>query len=126
MKKSGTVVLAIDDDALALELVDAMLTPLGYEVHTWTGGKGALDAARSRKPDIILLDVMMPEVDGYKTLSILKNDPLTKPIPVVMVTALGFELNKELAERLCANGYITKPIVKETLLKTIGDLVPGN
>jgi CheY-like chemotaxis protein len=124
MKKGK--ILVIDDDEIQLKLVDAMLTPQGYEVHKLRDGKGAVDTARGLKPDIILLDVMMPGVDGYTALNALKNDPLTKPIPVVMVTAIGHELNKKLAEQLGASGYITKPITLKELLKTVGDFLPGN
>ena len=119
-------ILVIDDDEIHLKLVDAMLTPQGYEVHKLKDSKGAVDTARGRKPDIILLDVMMPDVDGYGALNALKNDPLTKSIPVVMVTSVGHELNKKLAEQLGASGYITKPIKLKELLKTIEDFLPGN
>ena len=71
------------------------------------------------KPDIILLDVMMPNVDGYTACSTIKQEKSTKTIPVVMLTALDFDLNRELAIQIGANAYITKPFLPEDLRSTI-------
>ena len=112
-------ILVIDDDALQLRLIEAMLKPNDYDVVVLTNGKNAADFARSQKPDLILLDIMMPEMDGYSVLNLLKKDNTTKGIPVIMVTALGFELNKKLADQLGASGYITKPVDLHNLLEIV-------
>lgn len=116
-------VLVVDDDEMHLKLVDAMLTSQGYSVDQLKDGKDVLKTARTWKPDIILMDVMMPEVDGYAALGALKGNGDTKSIPVVMISSVGFEMNKKLAGQLGANGYITKPLRLQELLKTMGSLV---
>jgi len=84
----------VDDDERALRLIEAMLAPKGYETILAKEGKEAVDIARSQKPDLILLDIMMPGMDGYTTLQRIKKDRATANIPIIMVSAVGFELNK--------------------------------
>jgi CheY-like chemotaxis protein len=72
-------------------------------------GQEALDSARFHQPDLILMDIMMPRMDGYSACAALKKDPQTAHIPVVMLTGVGHELNKVLAEQMGADDYITKP-----------------
>ena len=117
-------VLVVDDDEMHLKLVDAMLAPQGYQVDKLKDGKDVLRTVQLRRPDIILMDVMMPEVDGYAALNALKSNGDTKSIPVVMVSSVGLEMNKKFAGDLGANGYITKLLHLQELLKTIGSLVP--
>lgn len=118
-------ILVIDDDERQLRLTEAILKPNGYDVAVLTTGKNAVDFARSQEPDLILLDIMMPEVDGYTVLNSLKKDSMTKEIPVVMVTAVGYELNKKLADRLGAAGYITKPVDLHGLLDVVKSTLPA-
>jgi CheY-like chemotaxis protein len=68
------------------------------------------------------MDLMMPKMDGYTACSIIKTDPRTAGIPVVMITGIGFELNKQLAEKVGASGYITKPFALSDVIKTISPL----
>ena len=103
-------ILAVDDDPMALDLIKAVLAAAGYAVLTAVNGKQGLDIAIKSKPALILLDIMMPEMDGYSTLSNLKANAATAKIPVIMVTAVGYELNKQLAQNQGASDYITKPI----------------
>ena len=118
-------IMIVDDDVKSLELMEAMLVPKGYEVITIGSPSTALALIIKKKPDFILLDVMMPGLDGYSLLSEIKNSTTISNIPVVMLTALGFDLNKELAHNLGATGYITKPINSSELLKTISRLLPA-
>lgn len=117
--KEKTKILVVDDDTRSQKLVEAMLTPRGYEVVTAETGEKGIALVRETKPALILLDVMMPVTDGYTALSMIKNDPDIKNIPVIMVTALGFELNKRLADELGAAGYVTKPVILTELLAEI-------
>lgn len=78
------------------------------------------------KPDLVLLDIFMPGMDGYSTLGEIKKDIKTKEVPVVMVTAVGQELNKMLAQQLGAAGYITKPFKSSELLEMINNLLPAS
>ena len=112
-------ILVIDDDERQLKLMEAMLKPNGYDVVVSSNSRNAADFAHSQKPDLILLDIMMPEFDGYSVLNSLRKDAVTKVTPVIMVTALGFELNKKLASQLGATGYITKPVELRKVLDTV-------
>ncbi|MFC1913638.1 response regulator [Chloroflexota bacterium] len=113
------MLLVVEDDKQVLRLIEAMIGPKGYDLVLISEGTKAVDVARSEKPQLILLDIMMPDTDGYSILGEMKKDQLTRDIPVIMVTALGYELNKSLADELGASGYITKPIELENLLETI-------
>jgi len=112
-------VLVVDDEENVRRLLRSMLGNK-YIVLEATDGKVAVDIARSQRPDIILMDLMMPNMDGYTACHAIKQDPATKAIPIVMVTAVGQELNKKFAKEMGANGYITKPFSLRDLLDTIG------
>jgi CheY-like chemotaxis protein len=116
--------MVIDDDVKSLELMAAILVPRGYEVITTNNPLQAVALITVEKPDIVLLDVMMPVLDGYSVLSEIKKTNQISTIPVVMLTALGFELNKELAQNLGAAGYITKPVELAELMQTVSRLLP--
>ena len=120
---SKAKILVVDDDAISLELMEAMLVPNGYEIITANDGSKAVAIIVEQKPDLILLDIMMPGLDGYSTLTKIKENKTISKIPVVMLTAMGFQLNKELALRFGAVGYITKPVDLDELLKTISRLL---
>ena len=111
-------VLIADDEPNIRSLVSSMLGK-DYVVLEAGDGDEALNIARRQKPDLVLMDIMMPKVDGYSACSIIKTDQTTKGIPVVMLTAIGYELNKELAKKIGADGYITKPFSLQGLLHTI-------
>ena len=116
--KKGCI-LAVDDDEKALRLIEALLTPHGYEVITAQDGGEAITTMTSTKPDLVLMDVFMPKMDGYTALGAIKNDAATREVPVVMVTAADQELNRILAEQLGAAGYITKPFKSPEILNII-------
>jgi CheY-like chemotaxis protein len=118
-------ILVVDDDEQSRELMEAMLTPHGYDVVTAENGEIGVTLATRDKPSLILLDIMMPVIDGYVALSMMKKDPAISGIPVIMVTALGYDLNKKLADRLGAAGYITKPVSLSALLKEVGRCLPA-
>ena len=121
---SKAKILVVDDDPSSLELMEAILVPNGYEIITANDGSKAVAIMVEKKPDLILLDIMMPGLDGYSTLAKIKGNKTISKIPVVMLTAMGFQLNKELALRFGAVGYITKPVDLAELLKTISRLLP--
>ena len=116
---SNKKILIADDEPSIRLLVSSMLGK-DYTVLEVSDGQEAINIARSQKPDLILMDIMMPKVDGYTACSALKTDQTTKKIPVVMVTGVGHELNKKLANEIDADGYITKPFSLQSLLDTIG------
>ena len=118
------LILAVDDDEKVLRVIEALLVPHGYTVIPAHDGQEAINVMASTKPDLVLMDIFMPKMDGYNALGVIKKNSATQSVPVVMVTAVGQELNKVLAEQLGASGYITKPFKSPELLETINDLLP--
>jgi type IV pilus assembly protein PilB len=112
-------ILVVDDDKKLQNLMKLILTKGGYEVELVNSGKEALEKLKSYKPDMILLDVMMPDMDGYEVCRILQDDPNTAYIPVIMVTARGEENDRKEGFKAGAVDYLTKPIKSDTLLDTI-------
>ena len=123
MKKT-TRILVVDDDEKILRVIEALLIPHGYEVITARNGQEAITSMSIAKPNLVLMDIFMPEMDGYSALGKIKENDATKEVPVIMVTAVGQELNKQLAESLGAAGYITKPFKSEELLEVISHILP--
>ena len=111
-------ILVVDDEENVRRLLRSMLGNK-YIVLEAKDGEVAIDIARSQKPDFILIDIMMPNIDGYTACYTIKQDPATKTIPIVMLTAVGQELNKKLAQEMGADGYITKPFSLLELLNTV-------
>mgnify|MGYP001060483926 FL=1 len=111
-------ILVTDDEENIRLLVSSMLGN-DYIVLGASDGREAVNMAHSQKPDLILMDILMPKMDGYTACHALKKDPATKAIPVVMVSAVGYELNVKLSQEMGASGYITKPFEPRDLLDTI-------
>jgi CheY-like chemotaxis protein len=115
-------VLIVDDEPVVRQLVRQMLSK-DYTVLEAQNGEEAVSIARSQKPDAILMDMLMPKMDGLIACYIIKTSRTTKAIPVVMLTAIGYELNKKLSQDVMgADGYITKPFTREALLQAISRL----
>ena len=112
-------ILVADDELNIRSLVTKLLNK-DYIVIEAANGQEAVDIAKKQQPDLILMDLMMPEIDGYSACSTIKADQTTQLIPVVMVTAVAHELNKKLAQEIGASGYITKPFQLQELLDVIG------
>ncbi len=112
------IILAVDDEP-NIRLLLRQLLGKDYRVLEAIDGMEATNIAHTERPDLILMDIMMPGTDGYTACSRLKSDPATKDIPVIMLTGLDFELNKKLAEQIGAAGYITKPIDSLRLLEIV-------
>jgi DNA-binding response OmpR family regulator len=118
-------ILAIDDDETMRWLLKETLATKGYEVLTAESGEQGFSLAVESKPDLILLDMMMPVMNGYATLKKLKDKPATKSIPVIMVTAVGGEYDKKLASSQGVAAYVTKPIDFPSLLVELKRHLPG-
>src|SRR3989338_9624208 len=102
-------ILAIDDEPDILEVLEKRLTLDGYEVVLAKDGKSGLEKALSQKPDLILLDVAMPDMDGFEVCKRLRSDPATAATPVLMLTARDTSTDEVLGLELGADDYITKP-----------------
>lgn len=109
-------ILVVDDEEDILELVRYNLTKEGYRVSTVTSGEEALKAARTSQPDVILLDLMLPGVDGLEVCRLLKQDAKTQHIPVIMLSAKGDEADVVSGLELGAADYITKPFSPRILV----------
>lgn len=109
------VILVVDDIATNIALVKAMLRNKNYEVISAQSGAQALKIAGEKRPDIIILDIMMPGMDGYEVLARLRSNVETKDIKVVMLSAISKEEDIQKAMELGADDYITKPIVVKKL-----------
>ena len=119
-------ILIVDDDPKALLLMEAILKPHGYDVVLQNDGQQVIQVARQEKPDLIFLDIMMPIFDGYLILTEIRDDKALCRIPVVMVTASGQDINKEIAKKCGASAYVTKPIDRKVLLETIAYFLPNS
>ena len=115
-------ILFVDDTLSDLSRVEKLLVGAGYQVSTATNGKLALEAVKRSKPDCILMDVNMPEMDGFAATRALRNDAETKDIPVVLVTAKDQKADKAWGQMLGAKGYITKPFTDADILAAVRSL----
>jgi two-component system alkaline phosphatase synthesis response regulator PhoP len=119
-------VLIVDDEPGVRQLVQRILSK-SYAVLEAQDGAEAVDVTRNQKPDIILMDMMMPKVDGLTACYVIKKDEATKEIPVVMITAVGYDLNKRLSQDVMgADGYITKPFTPQDLQSAVDQFLGGN
>ena len=118
------VILIVEDDPKSMKLTRDLLKVSGYITIEATDGEQGVELARAKKPDLILMDIMMPKMDGYNACRAIKTDEATRKIPVVMLTSVDFELNKELGRAVGADGYITKPLRHQDLLDKIEQFSP--
>lgn len=109
-------VLIVDDVPLNVLLIKKMLTQYTFEVRTANNGKLALDAVAQKKPDLILLDLLMPVMDGFEVITHLRANDDTKEIPIIVLSALNSEEDITKAFRLGANDFINKPVIMEKLI----------
>jgi CheY-like chemotaxis protein len=114
-------ILIVEDDPLSLELAQAILGTAGYTVLSAEDGVGLLERVKAERPDLILMDMQLPGVDGLTLVRYLKADDETRSIPVVMATAYTLsEARAKALEAGCA-AYLTKPLDSRTLLQTVAD-----
>jgi two-component system phosphate regulon response regulator PhoB len=116
-------ILVVDDEPEAVELVEFNLKQSGYVVATAADGSEALKKARSQSPDLIVLDVMLPEMDGFEICKSLRLDSTTAKIPIIMLTAKAAEIDRVLGLELGADDYLTKPFSPRELLLRIKKLL---
>ena len=115
--------LLIADDEPNIRLLIRRIFEQDYIIIEAENGRKAVDLALRILPDIILMDIMMPESDGLTALSEMKLNEQTKAIPVIMLTGVGYELNERLAKSMGAKGYMRKPIKPQELLDAVSKLL---
>lgn len=118
-----TKILIVDDSPTELHVLSKILRQGGHEVVTASDGEAGIAAAKSQGPDVILMDVVMPGINGFQATRKLSRDPKTQHIPVLMVTTKDQETDREWGMRQGAKGYLVKPVDGRELLDTIGALL---
>lgn len=116
-------ILVVDDEIRVVTVIQKRLESVGYDVITAMDGNEALMKARSENPDLILLDLILPKLNGYQVCAILKRDKLFKQVPILMLTARSQERDVDEGMRVGADAYMIKPFKNEILLDQIERLL---
>jgi len=116
-------ILLIEDETDMVYALTLQLEAIDYEVLSATDGQTGLDMARKENPDLIILDLMLPKMDGYKICRMLKFDERYKKIPIIMFTARVQDQDKKLGQEVGADAYVTKPFDSKELLDKISALL---
>ncbi len=112
-------ILVVEDEESLLKLESILLTSKGYEVTGVSNGLAALEALAQSRPDLVLLDIMLPAMDGFEVCQRIKSDPATRDIPVVMLTAKKSREDMARGQQVGADWYITKPFKSANVIETI-------
>ena len=123
MSAEAAIVLVVDDHRLNLELVTDVLEAARYEVRQASSGREALAAAGRELPHLILMDIGLPEMDGYAVLRALRDNPTTASVPVVALTAQAMAGDEQRALAAGFDGYITKPIDTRSLPRVVAGML---
>ncbi|HEU5311274.1 MAG TPA: response regulator, partial [Candidatus Eisenbacteria bacterium] len=116
-------VLVVDDEIYIVHILDFSLGMEGYEVITALDGEQALERMKSERPDLVVLDIMMPKLDGYEVCKAIKSNPSTKQTPVILLSAKGRNVDQKLGFDVGADDYITKPFSPRKLVERINQLL---
>lgn len=122
-QKKKKILIVEDEPDIAASLA-ARLNMEGFKTSISTNGQEGVQKARSEKPDLILLDIMMPLLNGYDVLNLLKNDPSTRSIPVLVLTALPHVEDAENAFQAGAADFLNKPYTNERLVQKVRKILP--
>ncbi len=117
-------ILLVEDEKNIILGVRTCLDAVGYNVEVVEDGEAALESVRREKPDLMLLDLLLPKVDGFEVLSVLKNNEKYKDIPVIVLTAKAGEEDRQRALDLGANAYMTKPFRPQELWDILKKYLP--
>lgn len=118
------VVVCIEDEPEMIDLVKLILGRKGFELIGAVGGREGLETVRRRKPDLVLLDLMMPDMDGWEVYQQMKTDDELKNIPVIVVTAKAQSIDKVLGLHIAkVDDYITKPFGPQELLQSVNKVL---
>jgi twitching motility two-component system response regulator PilH len=116
-------VMVVDDSFSELKVIESILRHAGFEVLTYTDGEGLEDKVAMEKPDVLLLDIVMPKRNGYEILRGVKRDARTRHTPVVLVSQKNTPTDERWGRRQGADDYVTKPFAESALMDTVRRLV---
>ena len=116
-------ILIVDDEIEMAEMVTMRLEASGYEVATVCDGKSGFEKAKQWHPDLVILDIMLPVMDGYEVCSALKKDPRCGKIPIILVSAMDRKYDTDLGKKVGADFFFTKPFEPRGLLDKIKELL---
>lgn len=115
----GARILLVEDDAINLELLDFLVSDAGYETILARDGLEGVEQARLERPDLIVMDILMPRMDGYEAARQIRKNPELENVPLIAVTALAMAGDREKIEQAGFDGYISKPIQIKYFLEQI-------
>ena len=121
--RAAKTILVVDDDPEILGMLDIRLGKRGYHVISAADGEQALEQARKEKPSLVVLDVMMPRMNGWEVARALRQDPATHAIKIVMLTAIGAQMNEMTSPLYGVDAYLDKPFQFAELEKKIDELL---
>jgi len=116
-------ILIVDDEPNIVLALELLMKKEGYEVHAVDDGERAVQAAKELRPDLILLDIMIPKMDGYEVCQRIRSDALLKDISIIMLTAKGREVEREKGLALGADHYITKPFSTRQVVMKVKEIL---
>lgn len=117
-------ILVVEDQEDNRRILRDLLTSAGYEMVEAVTGKEGVAMAQTHRPDLILMDIQLPEIDGYEATRRIKADPALQPIPIIAVTSYALSGDDATAYEAGCNGYVTKPFSPRQLLAKIRELLP--
>jgi len=116
-------ILVVDDEPNIVLSLEFLMKKEGYQVRTASNGEEAMQAIREAKPNLVLLDVMMPRMDGYEVCQAVRSDPDLQDVLILMLTAKGREVEREKGLALGADDYVTKPFATRDLVEKVRVLI---
>jgi DNA-binding response OmpR family regulator len=127
MDTAGKIIVYVEDEPEMIDLVKLILSRKGYQVIGAVGGQEGLDIIREHAPDLVLLDLMMPDIEGWDVFQQLRADTSTENIPVIVVTAKAQDIDKVLGLHIAkVDDYIAKPFSPQSLVESIERVLAGN
>ena len=118
-------ILIIDDSPTDVRVFTTLLERAGYQVYSIGNAEEGIERVRELKPDLVIMDVIMPGMNGFQATRTLTRDPMTSSIPIVMITTKSMETDRVWGLRQGARAFITKPVNEKDLLACINDLLPS-
>jgi twitching motility two-component system response regulator PilH len=118
-------ILIIDDSPTDVRVFTTLLEKAGFSVSSVDNAEAGIERIRANKPDLVIMDVIMPGMNGFQATRTLSRDPATSDVPVVMITTKSMETDRVWGLRQGAKAFITKPVNEKDLLTTIADLLPN-